>query len=159
MQIQFDNTGAPSSKILRIQFDKLCFIHIIKKWNCEKDRWFLQTDTERFVGMLLSAKESMICYFLYKKVEIFVYFLEKQTNKQTKRGTWMALSVQQPTLDFSSSCDLGVVGRNPTLGSVLGVELLKILSFSLVLALTRTRAFCPSPSLKKSETKNKSNPN
>ena len=39
------------------------------------------------------------------------------------RGTWLALSVKHPTLDFSSGHDSKVMGSSPTLGWMLSLEL------------------------------------
>ena len=47
----------------------------------------------------------------------------KKKKKKTLQGIWVNQSVKCPTLDFSSGCDLRVVGWSPVLGSVLGVEL------------------------------------
>ena len=44
------------------------------------------------------------------------------------RGTWVAQSVKRPTLDFSSSHDLRILGLSPAAGSRW--SLLKILSLS-----------------------------
>ena len=38
------------------------------------------------------------------------------------RGTWVAQSVERPTVDFSSGHDPRVMGLNPISGSVLSVE-------------------------------------
>ena len=48
------------------------------------------------------------------------------------RGTWMAQSVDHPTLDFGSGYDLAVVRLRPMLGSVLSTEPLGILSLRLL---------------------------
>ena len=47
----------------------------------------------------------------------------------------MAQLVKHPTLDFGRGHDLTVMRSSPTLGSMLGMELLWILSLSLLLPL------------------------
>ena len=39
--------------------------------------------------------------------------------RKEKMDTWVAQSVECPTLDFNSGHDLGVLGSRPTLGSVV----------------------------------------
>ena len=48
----------------------------------------------------------------------------------------MALLIEHPTFEFGLSHDLRIVRLSPMFGSLLGVELLKILSLSLPLPLT-----------------------
>ena len=43
--------------------------------------------------------------------------------KEGLRGTWVAQSVEYPTLDFGSGHDLRVVGLSPTSVSALSMEI------------------------------------
>ena len=48
--------------------------------------------------------------------------MPQDTSILNSTATWVAQSIECPTLDFGSGYDLMVVGSSPALGSVLGME-------------------------------------
>ena len=72
--------------------------------------------------------------------------------KKRGEGAWVAQSVKHPSLDFSSSHDLTVMGSSPVLGSRLGTE-----GVCLRFSLSLLHPVCLSLSLKKKKKREREN--